>query len=43
MAVTFGELIDQLLYAGCGHGDCLFPFTLPQRYLFAERAFENRL
>jgi hypothetical protein len=43
MAVTFGELIDELLYAGGGHGDDVFPFTLPQRYLFAERVFEHRL
>jgi hypothetical protein len=28
MTVTFGELIDELLNAGCGLGDDLFFFTL---------------
>jgi hypothetical protein len=43
MAVTFGELIDELLDAGCGHGDDPFLFTLPQLYRFTERTFEQRL
>jgi hypothetical protein len=42
MAVTFGELSDQVLDAGRGHSDDPFLFTLPQRDLFAERAFEHR-
>jgi hypothetical protein len=43
MAVTSGVLSDQVLDAGRGHGDDPFPFTLSQRDLFAERAFEHRL
>ena len=43
VAVTFGELIDQLLDAGGGLGDDLLLFSLPQRHLCAERAFEQSL
>jgi hypothetical protein len=42
MAVTFGELSDQVLDAGRGHGDDTLLFALSQRYLFAQRAFEHR-
>jgi hypothetical protein len=41
VAVTFGELIDQLLDAGSGLGDHLFLFSLPQCHLSAKRTFEQ--
>jgi hypothetical protein len=43
VAVTFGKLIDQLLYAGVGLGNDPLPFSLPQRHLGAERTFEQSL
>jgi hypothetical protein len=43
MAVTFGNLIDQLLDAGGGLRDDLLLFSLPQRHLCAERTFEQSL
>ena len=43
MAVAFGKLIDQLLYAGGGLGDEPLLFSLPQRHLCTERTFEQSL
>jgi hypothetical protein len=43
VAVAFGELIDQLLYAGGGLGDDLLLIALPQRHLSAERTFKQGL
>ena len=43
MAVTFGELIDQLLDAGGGLGDDLLLFSLLQRHFSVECAFEQSL
>ena len=43
VAVAFGKLIDQLLYAGGGLGDDLLLFSLPQRHLSIERTFEQSL
>ena len=43
VAVAFGKLVDQLLYAGGSLGDDLLLFSLPQRHLSAERAFEQSL
>jgi hypothetical protein len=43
VAVTFGKLIDQLLYTGGGLGDDLFLFSLPQCYLSIERTLEQGL
>jgi len=43
VAVAFGKLIDQLLYAGGGLGDDLLLFSLPQCHLSTERAFEQGL
>jgi hypothetical protein len=42
MAVAFGKLVDKLFHPGRGLGDDGFPFALPQRYLFAQRTFEQR-
>ena len=43
VAVTFGELIDELLYAGGGLGDDLLLFFLPQLNRSTERTFEQSL
>ena len=43
VAVAFGKLIDQLLYAGGGLGDDLLLFSLPQRHLCTERTFKQSL
>ena len=43
VAVTFGKLIDQLLYAGGGLGYDPFLFSLPQRDLCTERTLEQSL
>jgi len=43
VAITFGELIDQLLYAGSNLGDDLLLFALPQRHFSAQRTFEQML
>ena len=43
VAVAFGKLIDQVLYAGGGLGDDLLLFSLPQRHLSTERTFEQSL
>ena len=43
MALTFGELTDELLDPGRRHGDDPLLFTLPQRDRFIERTFQQRL
>jgi hypothetical protein len=43
MAVTFGELTDELLDPGRRHGDDPLLFTLPQRDRFTERTFQQCL
>jgi len=43
VAITFGELIDQLLDAGGSLGDDLLLFSLPQRHLSTERTLEQIL
>src|SRR3981081_4162371 len=43
VAVAFGKLIDQMLYAGSGVGDERLVFSRPQRHLSIERTFEQSL
>jgi hypothetical protein len=43
VAVAFGKLIDQMLYAGIELADDPLPLSLPQRHLFVERTFEQSL
>jgi hypothetical protein len=43
VAIAFGKLIDQLLYAGSSLGDDLLLVSLPQRHLCAKRTFEQSL
>jgi hypothetical protein len=43
VAVTFGKLIDQLLYAGSSLGDDLLLLALPQRHFSAKRTFKQIL
>jgi hypothetical protein len=43
VAVAFGKLVDQLLYAGGGLGDDPFLLSLPQRHFSVQRTFEQGL